>query len=443
MIGNGSFRSAIFTCLFNCPSTPQHYIYQHAFVAPSPSAKGRQSVCNSYFTCWRLIQSAAGISPRAPHRNEQPANSHLQNSNRRTATGKSEVDRPRLTKKNLKELNKLQLKKPLTASLSGTSTIVPPGHEEWLANELRRQYGSPVPAKPYKRTPSPSPHPDAAIARGPEKPRSAKTIQTTHKPHQCALGIKCTLEIENLNYHRIMATLLVARARECRMPVRAIDLNRDYNDLARLRGLSKYAADLLLERHQKWGMLWGMEKLHPREVLKEIQSPEYWDAERRYLESPGCLAERQKASASTLSAEVLPGTSSIDVGNHESPHQKSAAEGRLEFTQQGEVMAEGVSVAEQRPLQAPPRGTRSQTQLSTSLVSPADTASHDHPDNGKKSPASHPRLMGKNKPAAFPNISDWRWEQGHERIKKRKLTEDAVVGDDVASKRQKASEYAS
>ena len=100
-------------------------------------------------------------------------------------------------------------------------------------------------------------------------------------------------------------------------------------------------------------------------------------------------------------------------------------------------------MAEQRPLQAPPRGTRSQIQLFTSLASPADAASHDHPDDGKESPASHPRLMGKNKPAASPNISDWRWEQGHERIKKRKLTEDAAVGDDVALMRRKASEYAS
>ena len=89
-----------------------------------------------------------------------------------------------------------------------------------------------------------------------------------------------------------MATLLVAKARESRLPVHALDPDRHYNDLAHLRSLSKCAAELLLETHQKWGMRWGMRKLHPKEILKKIQSPEYWDAERRDLESPGCLAER-------------------------------------------------------------------------------------------------------------------------------------------------------
>ena len=371
------------------------------------------------------------------HRNAQPDNSHLQNSNRTIATGKSEVDRHHLTKKNLEKFNKLQLKKHRsTASSSSTSTYVPPGYEEWWANELRQQNGSPV---PYKRTPSPSPHPDAAMVRGSERPRSAKTIQTIHEPHQCALGIKCTLEIENLNYHRVMATYLVTRVRELRLPIQALDPNRDYNKLARLRSFSEHAADLLLERHK----LWGNRELHPREVLKKIQSPEYWDAERNYLKSPGCLTERQKAFTSTLSAGVLPGTSFIGIGNHKSPNQENAVEGRLEFTQQGEVVAEGVSVAEQRPLQAPPRGTRSQTQMATSLPSSAHAASHNHRENGKESPASHPRLMGKNKLVTLANISGSRWEQGDWRIKKEKVTEDAGVGDDVAPKRRKASEYAS
>lgn len=179
------------------------------------------------------------------------------------------------------------------------------------------------------------------------------------------------------------------------------------------------------------------------DILKKIQSPEYWEAERRYLESPGCLAERQKASASTLSAEVLPGVPSIGVGDHESPHQESAAEGCLESTRHGNMMADGISMAEQRPLQAPPQGTRSRTQLSTSLASPANADSRDHPNNGKEAPARHPRLVGKNKPAASPNISDWKWEQGQPRLGKRKLVEDGAVGDDVTPKRRKASECAS
>src|SRR5437763_844378 len=148
-----------------------------------------------------------------------------------------------------------------------------------------------------------------------------------------------------------------------------------------------------------------MRELHPTEVLKKIQLPEYWEAERRYLESPDCLAERQKASG------LLPGASSIEVGDHESPTQESAAEGCLEFTQHGDVIADGVSMVEQRPLQAPPRGTLSRTQLSTSLASPADADSHDYPDNEKEAPARHPRLMGENKPAVSPNISDSKREQ--------------------------------
>ncbi len=305
---------------------------------------------------------------------------------------------------------------------------------------MRQKHGDPV---PYRRTPSPSPPPNTAVARGQEKPRSAKTIHSTHEPHQCALGIKCLLQIDNLNYNRIMATHLVAKALQCRLSIRALNVDRDYSDLARLRSRSEYAAELLSETYQKWSIrgLTGMEELHPMEVLKQIQSPDYWEVERRYLKSPGCLAERQrqKASASTLSTGFSLGVPSIKACEHESPHQESAAEGSLEFTQQGEVMADGISVAELPPLQAPPRGTGSRTPL----ASPTGADSHDNPHNGEVAPARHPRLMGKNKLAASRDISDLGREQGHARVEKRKAIEDAAVGDDVAPKRRKAGEHAS
>jgi len=135
---------------------------------------------------------------------------------------------------------------------SGTSTYLRTEQEEYYANLIRQQNGSPI---PYKRTPSPSLPPDAIITRGPEKPRSAKTIQTTHEPHQCELGIKCTLEIEDLNYHRILATLLVARARQMRLTVSALNPDRDYDDLASLRSFSKYATELILKER------WSYEKI--------------------------------------------------------------------------------------------------------------------------------------------------------------------------------------
>ncbi|KAI1971673.1 hypothetical protein LOZ55_006116 [Ophidiomyces ophidiicola] len=159
-----------------------------------------------------------------------------------------------------------------------------------------------------------------------EEPCSAETLATTHTPHQCALGIDCLLEINNLNYHRVLATSLVTRARLACLSVRPINPDDDYDDIARLRGLSRHSAKLLQEHYVK--MLKRVmshferlnlvhrpttrtEMLNPVNIMKEIQFPEYWETERRYLENPGCLLERQKAA---VSIEPLP-CSSSEVDN--------------------------------------------------------------------------------------------------------------------------------
>jgi hypothetical protein len=350
-----------------------------------------------------------------------------------------------LTEKNLKKLNKPQLTRQLsTPSSSTTTTEIPPGYDEWFRNS----YGNPT---PYKRTPSPSPPLDTVIVRGPEKPRSAKAVQVTHEPHQCALGIKCLLEIDNLNYHRIMATYLVARARRARLPVAAIDPDRDYNDLEGLKNFSDTAATslldeyrFLLELHAKdvaWFKLQSYdtsqeERLNPMTVLKEIQIPEYWETERRYLESPGCLSERQKASASAIPVKPLPSASSIN-GDHKSLHP-ATAESRSELTQ--EIVALDVLMAGQLPPRAPSRKLRSRTQLSTSPASPTSSAkseSRDHSDGRKAIPARHlaPVVKGQPPPSdAFKRMPE-------QALGKRKPVEQAAVGDDFALKRRKTSEY--
>ncbi|KAI1955567.1 hypothetical protein LOZ58_006710 [Ophidiomyces ophidiicola] len=166
-----------------------------------------------------------------------------------------------------------------------------------------------------------------------EEPRSAETLTTTYTPHQCALGIDCLLEINNLHYHRILATSLVTRARLARLSVRPIDPDDDYDDITSLRGLSRHSAKLLQEKYLK--MLervndhferfklthrptTSTEMLNFVNVMKEIPFPEYWETERRYLESPGCLLERQKAA---VFIEPPPCFSS-EVGNHELPSPK-------------------------------------------------------------------------------------------------------------------------
>ncbi|KAI1910728.1 hypothetical protein LOZ12_002749 [Ophidiomyces ophidiicola] len=153
-----------------------------------------------------------------------------------------------------------------------------------------------------------------------EQPRPAETIIYT--PHQCALGIDCLLEINNLNYHRVLATSLVTRARLACLSVRPINPDDDYDDIARLRGLSRHSANLLQEHYvetlkivmnhfERFNSVHRpttrTEMLNPVNIMKEIQFPEYWETESRYLENPGCLLERQKTA---VSIEPLPCSSS-------------------------------------------------------------------------------------------------------------------------------------
>ncbi|PGH15729.1 hypothetical protein AJ80_05437 [Polytolypa hystricis UAMH7299] len=214
-----------------------------------------------------------------------------------------------LTMKNLERFNRPP---ELAALSSGTPTEVSTAYREFLEQKHANR-------TPYYRTPSPSPPSDSPIARVRERPRSIDTLQTKHEPHRCSLGINCLLEIENLNYHRIMATCLVSRARKAHLPVQALNHERDYADIVSLKCLSKYASELLLDKYQfnlrslanmasLLGpgklMTSGTDRLHPVAILREIQSPEFWDAERRYLESLGCLAERQNKSASMASTKT-------------------------------------------------------------------------------------------------------------------------------------------
>ncbi|KAI1934935.1 hypothetical protein LOZ66_005483 [Ophidiomyces ophidiicola] len=149
-----------------------------------------------------------------------------------------------------------------------------------------------------------------------EEPRSAETLTTTYTPHQCALGIDCLLEINNLNYHRILATSLVTGARLARLSVRPIDPDDDYDDITSLRAQRQTTTRKRFKLTHR--PTTSTEMLNFVNVMKEIPFPEYWETERRYLESPGCLLERQKAA---VFIEPPPCFSS-EVGNHELPSPK-------------------------------------------------------------------------------------------------------------------------
>ena len=184
---------------------------------------------------------------------------------------------------------------------SCSSTVYPPGFVLPAAPPLIQ----------YWRTPSPTPPSDADIPRKVEKPCPVNRVQTVREPHQCGLGYRCTLEVESLNYHRIKAILLVARARPLRL-AREIDSN-DYHDGERLRIIWKSAAKALSR----------MKRIDPNEILKEIQNPEYWDAERRYLESPGCLEQRERASVSTPSTGIYFSPPSMLATRHGTSPEKA------------------------------------------------------------------------------------------------------------------------
>ncbi|KAI9773133.1 MAG: hypothetical protein M1840_008254 [Geoglossum simile] len=204
---------------------------------------------------------------------------------------------------------------------------------------------------------------------------------------QNALGSKCTREIESLNYHTIKALHLIARARELN---RSVYYRCDYDDLADLRDVNDRVTGKFLEL-----LKLGRQEANPKEVLKEILSPDFWESERKYLESPGCLELRQKVHASLTG--ILPKTSSVE--NHEPPYQESSAKGCLTFPQEGkeegeEIIADNDSLA---PFQTPLRRARSRTHQPMLLASPARTGSRDRSVGRKQFPVGHQRLGGKNK----------------------------------------------
>ncbi|EEH44020.2 uncharacterized protein PADG_00309 [Paracoccidioides brasiliensis Pb18] len=114
-----------------------------------------------------------------------------------------------------------------------------------------------------------------------------------------------------ITYLRIMAVYLFPAASQAKLPIEAPD--SDYNsNPKRLRAFIRNASMVLLESYENGvkylceiGMQWyspsTQEWLKPTAILKQIQLPDFWEAERQYLESPGCLAKRCLIELQTLS----------------------------------------------------------------------------------------------------------------------------------------------
>ncbi|EEH19665.1 hypothetical protein PABG_01924 [Paracoccidioides brasiliensis Pb03] len=108
-----------------------------------------------------------------------------------------------------------------------------------------------------------------------------------------------------------MAVYLFPAASQAKLPIEAPD--SDYNsNPKRLRAFIRNASMVLLESYENGvkylceiGMQWyspsTQEWLKPTAILKQIQLPDFWEAERQYLESPGCLAKRCLIELQTLS----------------------------------------------------------------------------------------------------------------------------------------------
>ncbi|KKZ64419.1 hypothetical protein EMCG_09607 [[Emmonsia] crescens] len=315
-----------------------------------------------------------------------------------------------LTERNLTKQNKRLAKRPSNVSSSSTSTACRTAQEEYNERMIREQYGDP---EPYKRTPSPCPPSDATILHSLEKPRPVTTMRTTHEPHQCALGITCLLEIDNLNYHRFMATKLVARAREARLVGIPVEPGQGYDNLSTLKFSSRYTSGLLLQECQRY----ELPELNPVAILKEIQSPDYWETERRYLENPGCLAKRQKISAAPISTETSP----------------SPPSGSIKILM--DYSASGRPPRFQRLSQFPEQ----RTQVPATSLSPfGKTVSHGQPNSTKRAPSRQIRQMDEKKSATSPNVSSQTRDQVHVRGK-RKLVKDAAATGNFSPKRRKTN----
>ncbi|KLJ06233.1 hypothetical protein EMPG_10343 [Blastomyces silverae] len=298
-----------------------------------------------------------------------------------------------LTKRNLTKLTKRLANRGLYEPSSST-TPWGTADEEYRSKMIQKEYGDPI---PYKRTPSPCPPSDAPISRGPEKPRPVSTILTTHEPHQCTLGIACLLEVDDLNYHRYMATQLAAKAREARLSRVVIESGQGYHNLESLKVTSKNSARLLLGK----GKLYDLPGLDPMAVLKKIQSPEFWETERRYLENPGCLAKRQTGSVATMSTGAFP------------------------LPPPGPITPE---ISQDMERTWPP----------ASIPPLRNGESHVHPNNTMRNPTTQRRQMDEEKSAMLPEASNQIGDQMNAH-KKRKPVKEAGVTSSFSSKRRKTN----
>lgn len=306
-------------------------------------------------------------------------------------------------------------------SSSGSSTLIVPGHDEYIAHLVWPQ---PPYFKGHKRTPSPTPHPDADVPRKPEQPRSARTIQRTREPHQCALGLKCTCQIKSLVYHKMKAIHLTAKTMELHLPVHPYPGGN--HSLKYYRNVCESLAEML-----------GWREIDFRDVLKEIQSPDYWEAEKKYLENPGCLEQRHRMLPSTASADISSSASAVPASDDITSHAGNLAEECLEPTQQGRrllgeavAFTDGLSAVGPHPFQAPLQGDRSQTQLSTLPVSPAKSHSRWLYSNRKKPPETSPTKTSR----------DLIQERQYTGLGRRVLAGKMTADDGAASKKRRLSQ---
>ena len=110
-------------------------------------------------------------------------------------------------------------------------------------------------------------------------------------PHSCPLKERCIDGIACEVYHRTRAAYLIAAANERRWEsdeplVNIQELDGEGRDLVKVK-LAGYDARSWLEFY------WIVED----DVLRGIQSPEYWEAERSYLNDSGCLYKRRSNNA--------------------------------------------------------------------------------------------------------------------------------------------------
>ena len=309
---------------------------------------------------------------------------------------------------------------------SGSRTISVPGHDEYMAYLFRQQ--NPC-FEQFERTPSPTPPPNTGVPPKPERSRSVKAIQTAHEPHQCALGLKCTRQINRVIYHKIKAIHLTAKAMQLYLPVNP-HAGGDHT-LRYYRNVCESLTEML-----------GWRRVDTREVLREIQSPEYWEAETEYLESPGCLSQRQKGPLAA-STDGLSDVSSIEASDNEPPPRESSTNGSWQLRQQGgsggiEVVADSVSVARHCPSQIPFQVAQPRARLSTSPVSNTRANSPSRSSDRKVLPTNSPRLKDINKLIASPNDSgEAERNQEYMGLGKRKSVEEMAGSDDIEPRKRR------